>query len=163
MNVVQFRDEILTPVLKSFDDFSFYSPGAVNLLLGTVAAESSASHFAEYVKQIRGPAVSIFQMEPDTLDDIYNNYLRYRPELRRRVDALVDKNHSLADQMKWNMALAIVMARIHYRRVPKALPHHEDVEGMADYYKQYYNTVLGGSSTEKFIALYDEHVGDAAL
>jgi len=163
MNVIQFRDEVLVPVLKEFDDYNFYSQSAVNILMGTVAAESSGSHFAEYVQQIRGPAVSIFQIEPATLKDIEENYLKYRPGLKARIAAYIAESEPLEQQVKWNMALAIIMARLHYRRVPKPLPHHEDVEGLAAYYKEHYNTVYGKSSTEKFIALYDEHVGDAAL
>ncbi len=164
MNPVQFREEIVIPTLKEFSEFSFYSKSAVNLLLGTVAAESSASHFAEYVRQLgKGTAVSIFQLEPDTIDDIFDNYLKYRPALRLKILTYINPGVSVHDQVKWDLALAIILARVHYRRVPEALPRHDDVENMAAYYKKYYNTVKGKSSEEKYIALFDEHVGDAAL
>ena len=46
-----------------------------------------------------------------------------------------------------NLAYAAAMCRVHYWRVPKPLPHLEDVHGMAAYWKTHYNTD-GGAGTE---------------
>ncbi len=164
MSPLQFREEIVIPILKDFAEFNFYSKAAVNLLMGTVAAESSAHHFAQYVQQLgKGKAVSVFQLEPATIDDIFENYLKFRPTLKAKIDRYINPDKPVHEQVKWNQALAVILARVHYRRVPKALPHHDDVENMAAYYKKYYNTIKGKSSEEKYIATFDEYVGDAAL
>ena len=47
------------------------------------------------------------------------------------------------------------MARIKYWRVPKKLPVENDIEGMAKYWKDYYNTSLGKGTPEKFIKAYE--------
>ena len=60
-----------------------YSEEAENLLMGTAAQESA---LGEYIRQLgNGPALGIFQMEPETFDDIVRNYLSYRPDLCRKV------------------------------------------------------------------------------
>ena len=46
------------------------------------------------------------------------------------------------------------MARIHYLRVPEALPAADDVVGLAAYWKRYYNTELGAGTVEKFVESY---------
>ena len=49
------------------------SQEAENLLMGTAAQESA---LGEYIRQLgNGPALGIFQMEPETFDDIVRNYL----------------------------------------------------------------------------------------
>ena len=49
----------------------------VQLLLGTAAVES----YFIYRRQLGGgPAVGLWQMESRTARDIFDNYLRYRPE-----------------------------------------------------------------------------------
>ena len=60
-------NELITSVLKSMEQ---YSREAVDLLMVTAAQES---HCGEYIQQIGGgPAMGIFQMESDTLADLYN-------------------------------------------------------------------------------------------
>jgi hypothetical protein len=67
----QFRDLIQ----RTLQDLGMHSESAVNLLLGTAAQESQ---FGTYFRQIGGgPALGVFQMEPDTEIDIWDNYLRY--------------------------------------------------------------------------------------
>lgn len=51
------------------------------------------------------------------------------------------------------------MARVLYKRAPKALPHAGDVPGMAAYRKQYYNTPLGAGSVDQYIASWSSVMG----
>ena len=62
-NCLQFRD-LITRVLK---EVALYSPAAVNLLLGTAAQESG---FGTYLRQVKGPALSVFQIEEATFLDL---------------------------------------------------------------------------------------------
>lgn len=76
----QFRSLILR-VLTNVDP-ALCSDAAVNLLLGTAAQESE---FGKYIRQIRGPALGVFQMEPATFDWLRDKYsLKYPAALQGR-------------------------------------------------------------------------------
>jgi hypothetical protein len=53
--------------------------------------------------------------------------------------------------LETNIAFAICMCRVHYRRVPKALPKLFDKPSFASYWKKYYNTKLGAGTIQKFL------------
>ena len=143
---------LITSVLK---ELGLHSDNAVNLLMGTAAQES---HLGKYRKQIGGgPALGIFQMEPATFNDIVRNYLRYKPELAVKIEMVARVCRLHAEDIETNDLLAICMARVHYLRVSEAIP--SDVEGMARYWKRYYNTPLGKGTVEEFIANYKKLVG----
>jgi len=115
-----------------------YSEAAEELLIMTAAAESLGGQF---IYQVGGPAVGIFQMEPNTHDDIWENYLKYKPALASETDFWTHSKDSEA--LVYNLAYAILMARIHYLRVAEPLPPATDIDGLAYYWKKYYNTYLG--------------------
>ena len=109
-----------------------------------------------YVKQVGGgPAVSFFQMEPDTYHDIWNNYLSYKPELTDAVLRSIGAHDKPdATRLIWDLRFSAIMCRIHYRRVPKALPDADDVWQLADYWKKYFNTVFGKGTEQEFVDNY---------
>ena len=148
INKIQLR-ELISDTL---DEINLYSEDAVNLLMGTCAQESL---LGTYIKQLKsGPALGIFQMEPNTYWDICINYLEYKPELYNAIKKAcgqMDVNHLI-----WNIKLAICMARVHYLRVPEALP--TDLSGYAKYWKRYYNTYLGAGTEEEFIHNYKLYI-----
>ena len=53
-----------------------------------------------------------------------------------------------------DLAYACAMARIHYLRKPEPLPAHDDIEGLARYWKEHYNTFLGKGTVEEFVHNY---------
>lgn len=124
-------------------------PEAVELLMLTAAAESAGGR---YLRQIGGPALGIFQMEPDTERDIWLNWLGRRPELA----GLVGRHRSLSGiDLQANLAYQILMARCHYLRVPDALPAASDVAGMAAYWKEHWNTWKGRGEMSAARAAYE--------
>jgi len=133
MEAKHLRDLVVEPTLK---EFGFYSESAAELILGTIAHESK---MGRYLKQIKGPALGIVQMEPATHDDIWDNYLAFRPELRDKVSALLIPCVSKQEQLVVNLKYAVVMARIHYLRVPEPLPTADDLQGLAEYWDTHYN------------------------
>ncbi len=142
---------VIEPVLR---DAQLYSDAAVNLLLGTAAQES---HLGKYFMQINGPAVGIFQMEPATHDDIWGNYLKYKPATRPYIatlDALSYPHKHRADIMFWNLRYAALMCRMHYYRKPQPLPDADDVRALGEYWKQHYNTQLGAGTVDEFVHNY---------
>ena len=139
------KDEVISPTL---DAMGMDSRSAVSLLMGTAAHESRLGHF---LKQVRGPARGIFQMEPATHDDIWRNYLDRRPPLMVRVEQFLAPAPSRTQQLSTNLVYATAMARIHYWRVPEPLPAWDDIDALARYYKKYWNT-YAGKATEKDFA-----------
>lgn len=150
MNIPQLREYVIEPVLRYL---GLYSLAAENLLIGTVMVESRAN----YIHQLKGgPALGLFQMEPATHDDIHRNYLAYRKDLEAKVYDIAGgwQASSLANEMIGNVNYAAAMARIHYLRVPEPLPDANDVEGLAAYWKEHYNTALGAGSVQDFVNNY---------
>ena len=108
------------------------------------------SHLGEYMYQIgNGPARGCWQMEPDTELDIWNNYVAFRPELIEMLSGYTTKS---GNDLRDNIAYQIVMARLHYKRVPEPIP--SSVEGMAEYWKRYYNTYAGKGTAKEAVENY---------
>ncbi|WP_417790651.1 hypothetical protein [Terasakiella pusilla] len=153
INAKHLRLNVIRPTLEAVGLWSF---SAENLLMGTAAQES---RLGEYLVQLgNGPARGIFQMEPATLDDIYKNYLAYRPNVQGKVDAFLSPAMSKPDNLTCNLAYAALMCRVHYMRVPAPLPEAHNVEAMGRYWKRYYNTPAGKGTEAEFIENYHRFV-----
>jgi hypothetical protein len=149
-----FQETILEPVLASL---GLGGGGASELLLGTALVESGLVHRRQLGG---GPARGLFQMEPRTHDDIWDNFLRYRVELAARVQQLLnsesdDRHRALENNDRY----AAAMARVHYLRMPAALPSPGDRRGQAEYWKRHYNTALGAGSVEKYLQAWSTTFG----
>ncbi len=136
-----------------------WSPAAEELLMATSAQES---HLGQYRHQINGPAIGIYQMEPGDHDDIWRNYLAYKPALAAIAAAASKDPAHPASEMQLNDQYATVMCRIHYMRCPKALPSASDLNGLWLYYKVNYNSVNGAATQPQFDANYHRYVGGSA-
>jgi len=138
-----------------------YSLEAENLIFGTGLVESNY----DYLKQWNdGVARSWWQIEPGMTGamDTIVNYLHYRKSLLGKcaVAAKVApfyfrkgvEEEEVRDLLETNIAYALIMCRLKYRRVPKKL--EKTVEGMAHYWKKYFNSDLGKGDPEEFIEKY---------
>ncbi len=157
INIPQFRELVIRPALEVVNG---YSEAAEELVLGTAIQESRL----QYLKQLGGgPALGVFQMEPATHDDIWNNYLAYRQELADLVQMLAAPNggnHPTANELIGNLWYAAAMCRVHYRRVPEPLPDAGDVPGMAAYWKEHYNTFEGAGTEEEYEENWFANMGE---
>lgn len=143
------RDQLLNYVIRpTLEKLGLSSPSAENLLLGTAAQES---HMGTFLHQVNGPAKGIYQMEDPTHNDIWENYLKFKPDLCRNV-LIIGKCDS--DNLITNLVYATAMARIQYLRAPEGLPSASDIPGMAAYWKKYYNTPEGAGSVDEFMNNY---------
>lgn len=151
LDLAQFRTFVVRPVLQYL---GLHSQAAENLVVGTALVESRL----KYIKQIGGgPALGVFQMEPNTYNDIYHNYLSYRPDLKVLVDATRDgRLTTLEEELVYNLAFAAAMCRVHYVRVKHPLPAYTDAVGMAEYWKAHYNTPLGAGTVEKALPYFQK-------
>lgn len=161
-------------------ELGLYSNAAVKLILGTCAQESGMGY---YLHQLKGCALGIYQMEPATLDDIFINYAPSKPSLFAKIfkmsfnidqveiPSLMGNKHwfihhadsfasicfspdFLREALIYNLKFATAMCRVHYLRVSEALPASNDIQGLAKYWKKYYNTVKGKGSASGFIRNY---------
>jgi hypothetical protein len=149
----QFRSLIVEPVLSKL---RLYSKNAEELLVFTCAAESLGG---TYLQQVKGPAVGIYQMEPNTYTDIWVNYIRARNQLATLMAIHYGCNKiPEVERMIYDLHFATAMARIHYLRMPGNLPDAKDVDGMWDYYKKYYNTEKGKAKKEDSIKKYQDFI-----
>ena len=127
---------------------------AVELVLGTALAENH-SNLPVSLDQDGGPALGLWQMEPATFDDIHANFLKYRTPLDDAVSEIAGAWPADARALCGNLYLAAAMCRIHYYRVPAALPSPGDRAGQADYWKRYYNTHLGAGEVSDYIEAWN--------
>ena len=152
MKVEQLRELVVRPVLQ---ELNMYSEAAENLVLGTAAQESLLGTF---IKQYpTGPAMGIYQMEPATHGDIWDNYLAYNDELSSQVRGFASQHlftRNPHNELVTNLFYSTAMCRLHYRRVKAPLPSADNVEGLAHYWKQYYNTPKGKGRVIEFIDNY---------
>ncbi len=149
INPTQFRTLIVRPVLEHLE---LYSKAAENLLVGTALQESNLT----YLHQLGGgPALGVFQMEPATHKDIWDNYLRFRRDMSARVkDYTTASLGKEVDQLPGNLYYACAMARVHYYRVPEPLPDADNDEALGRYWKAHYNTAAGAGTVEQFVSNY---------
>jgi len=142
-----FLDEVILPALAGLA-VDADAKAASQLLLGTAIQESNL----HYRRQLGdGPARGLFQMEPATHNDIWTNYLAYQAGLAAKVRGFLDGAAQSADALETNDRYAAAMARVHYRRVPAALPPVGDINAMGAYWKQYYNTPAGHGTAAQFV------------
>jgi len=156
INCKDLRELVVRPTLQHL---RLWSPAAEDMVLGTAAQESG---LGTYLHQVGGPALGIYQMEPATHNDIWNNYLEYKPILRKQVEDMLGTSvHDIDsddNSLIGNLYYATAMCRIHYLRVLEAMPVHKDIKGYAAYWKKYYNTPLGAGTEQEFIDNYKRYV-----
>jgi len=131
-----------------------------NLLLATAVHESMG--LDRLLQMGGGPGLGVYQIEPDTHQSIWNTYLAYRPDLASTIRGLASQRsftHSeeqMNNELVTNLAYSTAIARLIYLRAPKRIP--DTVEGHADYWKTYYNTLKGRGVPEEFIENYKRFV-----
>ena len=133
-------------IVPTLQALNMYSPQAVELMHGTALAESG---YDVLIQNEGGPALGYWQMEPKTHDDIWDNYLKYRPELSNVLYELLEGLSPDARYMIRNHAYACAMARLVYYRVPEPIPL--TVADQAAYWKQYYNTTKGQGHVQQYL------------
>lgn len=143
-----------------------YSFEARDLIMMTVMHESAG---LRYDRQMNGgPALGFINMEGRTHEDIFDNYLRYRPNLYNFVISKVPsyecyiKDGLLIPNPEYlvkSHKYAILMARMHYYRVPESIPKYSSphyLVDLANYCKDHYNGP-GKATPSKYLDDYMYH------
>ena len=138
---------------------------AEQLVLGTAIQESGGLQYREQIGG--GPALGLFQIEPQDHHDIWVNYLKFHPDLRSKVLTLVvapelidppgtpnaQGDYVRDDTLKGNDKYAAAICRIHYFRYEgtSPLPRANGIDGIAHYWKAHYNTDIGYGTVDEFV------------
>jgi len=150
----QFREHVIRPTLH---EIGLWSEAAENLLLGTALVESDGLRF---VRQIRGPALSYYQIEPATHHWLVEEWLQHpkRVDLKVKILALRAPVPDHVEQLVTNLAYATAVCRLRYWIVRDPLPPADYLDGLAAYWKVNYNTVHGKGDPAKFVKMYRQHM-----
>lgn len=193
----QLKDFVIIPVL---DYLRLNSPSAINLLLGTCAAESDMGHYLRQINfdfESHKGAFGIFGIELAT-DDAITDYLD-RPSYKtkkvnsklkyvmdekrtaRKQELLLDviglrysyfryqikskvsysgddTKNTIKANLVGNLYYQCAIARCRYLMTPDPLPAADDIEGLANYWKEHYNSIDGKGTIEKFVKNYEKYV-----
>lgn len=154
LNKNQLVQYIIEPTLKKME---MYSPEAVKLLLVTAAIESLCG---TYVHQIKGPALGIYQMEPETYHDVFKSVLAFSPKKTRRVKEIYqfdDMPHE--DELMGNINYATAIARVYYSRYAETIPSCGSLRKLSDYYYRYWKPNPNKLSPERAYSLASKILG----
>ena len=146
-DIVKIAERVL--VALSGYDTRMHTPEALALVMRTGAAESG---YRRLKQAAGGPALSFWQIEPDTAIDVLLNFVIVRKELREILSSLnplaLDPD-KLPEIIESDIAVAIFFCRLVYWRSPGSIP--STLEEQAKCWKLYYNTPAGRGTTEHFI------------
>lgn len=151
LHISQFKLLIIRTTLQ---EIGLASDAAVNLLLGTALVESGIY----FLRQLRGPALGLWQMEPATHDDCWHTFLNQKADLAQAVRLIAGRESPSASLLIGNLPYACAMARIKYLRAPSPLPLATDATALSAYHKQFYNTPLGAADPAKNAAAFQQAI-----
>ena len=167
MDAQQLHYYIIKPTLQ-YRSGNYYSKESAFLLLCTAAIESNCG---EFIKQINGPALGVWQMEPATQMDIYSECDALKTvgtENSETFNFITDLKLKGSMTNKSAMILSPMyscsMSRLEYSMDPILLPilpvdSSVDLKSVYEYYKRVYNTELGASTYDKwYTAIAANHV-----
>lgn len=153
MDIGQFDKYVLVPALNII---GLYTPSAHVLMLGTGIIETNY----HYIKQFNdGPGNGIYEIEEATYNDIYR-YLCRHENMRLKETCMSSCLYSAwpdKESLIYNLRWCTIICRIKYHMIPDKIPSSFDAEGMAEYYKKYYNTEKGEANLEKAVDTF-KHV-----
>jgi hypothetical protein len=145
---------VIRPALQHI---GLHSMAAENLVLGTALVESELRALKQRGK---GPALGLWQMEPRTLRGLLA-WLDEdaAPLSRKRVrDALWQMTGPApydVSSLPGNLFLGAGMCRVHYYNNAAPLPRVAHAQGMAEYWKRWYNTRAGKGTVAKALPHFE--------
>ena len=151
MDLKTAKYDIIAPTLRRI---GLYSPAALNLVAGIGMVESGY----RTRKQIGGPALGYWQMEPATEQDCWVNFLDYRPLLAGLVRKIAYPSQPQHQLLLTNDAYAAAMCRIRLYRSPNPLPDANCALALSWYHKRHYNTMQGKADPERNISLFQQAI-----
>ncbi len=141
-------DVCRTSIVQALDHYGLPASESAVKLLCMIGAHESAQFL--YNKQVNGPALSPFQIEPASYLDVceYADRKLYMP----------DDLPSPAERLIFDFRFATGIARVFLLRIPEPIP--TEISAMAIYAKKYWNTPLGKATPGIYRLAYQELFGE---
>lgn len=114
-----------------------------DFLLMIIAHESAKGR---YIKQIKGPALGLSQMEPATHDDV----AAYLSRNKKWVNYVNSEFGGFDSSKLYDLRYMVFMSRAFFFRFPELLPDQR-IEDMAAYAKKRWNTKAGKATPEDYL------------
>lgn len=129
-------------------------------LIGTYLTEGVYRKEARLAQVGGGPALGIWQMEPETFDDLVDwlEKTHKRNGILTKIWRLQSQVYGgcggdlKPEELTGNLYLACAFARLKYWRIPVRLPAANDLGGWAEYWGKYYNTHNNREWKARFVA-----------
>lgn len=119
---------------------------AVYLLCETAAAETGFGTFSDPTPN--GAGRGLMQCDELPFKDVIGRTKKADiAAIKREFD--IDLKIVEWDDLNYSPLLAMIVARLHYKLCPGAIP--QTMRGRAEYWKKYYNSVLGKGTVEHYV------------
>ena len=152
MDLKTAKYDIIAPTLRKI---GLYSPAALNLVAGIGLVESGY----RTRKQVNGPALGYWQMEPATERDCWVNFLEYRPLLAGLLRKVALPDTPSSALLLTNDAYAAAMCRIRLYRSSDPLPDANCALALCQYWKLHYNSLIGkGQVDSAHISMFQQAI-----
>ena len=162
----EFLTLIIRPTLQKMTgetQKNFWSKNAEDLVLGTALAETGLREIEQGRGRKQGPAIGFFQIEPDTHDSIWQNYIAYRFWLAEAIGRAAFLPHYLFYNevgvktpphilLIGNLFYSVAICRVIYFPKKGEIPLHP--EDQAEYWLKHYNAG-GKGSVEHYLEAWE--------
>ncbi|WP_156474642.1 hypothetical protein [Acetobacter cerevisiae] len=101
-------------------------------------------------------AKGFWQMETATHDDMWRNFIRYRPDLQAALLGILSGAKPEAARLVDRPIYAAAMCAVHTYRSSDALPAVNDAAGWAAFWKRNYNTEGGAGVANEAVPYFRE-------
>jgi len=150
INAKQLRELVICPALHSI---GLWSSMSEDLLIMLAAHESNGG---DYIAQIDGPALGIYQMEPATHNFLWSKLRGTDEKYMALGGKILFACHFMgkpdSTELIWNMKYATMMARVLFLLNKEPIP--TDIKNLAQYAKKYWNSPSGKATPEKYESAY---------
>lgn len=144
MKIELIKNHIIAPALVAINS---YSDNRADMVFVTGATET----LYNYNRQINGSALSWFQIERKTHDDLY----RFLGNTKKQhiLDGLLKLTDGAISfgQLETNPWYAAACCAVRYMYDPKPLPEAGAIAAQAEYWRRIYNTSEGKGTVEDFM------------
>lgn len=153
LDAIQIRELLIRPTLKALQ---MWTPSSENLVFGTALVESNLV----YLKQINGPALSPWMIEPATYLDLRKRLMNHYSKIYQKILSILcmEMLPQDANFLIGNLTAAIIIARIKYYFDPYPLPDANDYTALATLWKRVYNTEKGKGNLADAINVFKKIV-----
>ena len=118
------EDAIRELIRDTLNRLGLYSKDAEYLIWRTGVAESGYRALA----QTSGPAIGFWQCEPDTVEDIWVNYVVYREKYKKPLLTLGFDPNDITYSVMGNLNVQIALCRFKYYRDKQKIPSYKNLK-----------------------------------